>query len=204
MSRRVITRLTVISLALSMTAAALTPPPSIRRWLFTALSALSIMLFAITALLWVRSYWVNDSFSRYRTGGECYTVESCHGAVYVSWTQDAVPLIHDSWTSTSEPSFEPWEGGWGVTESRVLPLKVFTFDPSAIVRTSAPVTCVIVSHWFLFLCFIVTPVSWLRSRLRMRRRKVLGLCPSCGYDVRATPERCPECGSVPTVRPRLI
>ena len=33
------------------------------------------------------------------------------------------------------------------------------------------------------------------SKLRVERdRRSRGLCPGCGYDVRANPTRCPECG----------
>ncbi len=57
-----------------------------------------------------------------------------------------------------------------------------------------------VPGWFLFCCFAVYPfaqVVCLRRHLRMVRRRERGLCVSCGYDLRVTPGRCPECGAVP-------
>lgn len=49
--------------------------------------------------------------------------------------------------------------------------------------------------------FGALPVGWIASEgLRRVRRRQFGarlLCRSCGYDLRATPARCPECGATP-------
>ena len=51
--------------------------------------------------------------------------------------------------------------------------------------------------WFVAGLLAIVPAVWLRRRRGIRRRCRLGLCPACGYDLRATPDRCPECGIVP-------
>ena len=49
-------------------------------------------------------------------------------------------------------------------------------------------------HWLVVLLFSI-PLCAAGGRVhRRRKRKKLGLCVKCGYDLRASKDRCPECG----------
>jgi hypothetical protein len=60
---------------------------------------------------------------------------------------------------------------------------------------------VVVPFWFLFLIIAIWPALYfiphIIRRITAVRRLHLRLCSNCGYDLRATPDRCPECGTVP-------
>jgi predicted Zn-ribbon and HTH transcriptional regulator len=162
------------------------------RHLFNLVTALSLALWlaALATWLWVplrREYSVH-------AGGHRWTVRPT-GA----W------VLFD----VSEGRWEP-DGQWGPPAGKVyrlpvgrhhfLPLGVGGYersnpaDPRQVAETS-----VVVAQWSLQTLLSLLPLAWV-ARLLVRRRRAARLrqaplCPACGYDLRATPVRCPECGT---------
>ena len=50
-------------------------------------------------------------------------------------------------------------------------------------------------YWFPAVLFSLPHTLWILAAIRRKRLKGKGHCRKCGYDLRATPERCPECGT---------
>ena len=50
-------------------------------------------------------------------------------------------------------------------------------------------------HWPLILIGAIAPAAWFLRGAKRRSRIRRGLCGQCGYDLRASHDRCPECGT---------
>ena len=72
------------------------------------------------------------------------------------------------------------------------------WPPIQVYRLGRTVYVLSISYWLPFAALRLLPAA--RAVMSLRRRTPLRVCRSCGYDLRASPGRCPECGEVPTRR----
>jgi hypothetical protein len=62
---------------------------------------------------------------------------------------------------------------------------------------------ILLPYWMVVAALVLAHARWVTSTLRAWRRSWHGWCVGCGYDLCASPGRCPECGVLsPSLRPR--
>jgi hypothetical protein len=170
------------------------------RRLLNLLTALSLLLCVAVAVLWVRSYGGAEWATYASGGGRFFCAESCRGAVRLIRGQTKRPGdLPAGWTLLRVVNSDH------VTVLRTQPSYQFLglgFESTKETVAGAVAGWVSVPHAYLLGATVLLPArrAWVWTRARMRRGRA-GLCGHCGYDLRATPERCPECGMMATGQP---
>ena len=144
---------------------------------FDVAAILCSLVFALAAFLWASGWWWGSSWE---TRAHRYALE-LPGTFYVQITLESFSRNSISASSKlerfsfagisfqSEPN--PWE--------------------NKIVRN------LFVPFGHVMVLFALIIIIRCRKVQRLRTWKTHGWCLSCGYDLRATPQQCPECGAVP-------
>jgi hypothetical protein len=153
------------------------------------LASLSAVLFVATAAMWPRSYKVQDS-AAWASRTTAYCILFNHGTLYVGRAREGPP----GWFLASRPMSEMGEfPTWFETDH--------AWAGFHFLRSTYNDVFVGIPSWFVLLVLAaVCGGSLYEPGRRRRAQRAAGLCPSCGYDLRATPGRCPECGAVPEGR----
>jgi hypothetical protein len=178
------------------------------RILFRMSRAVSFLFFLAIMGLWARSYRLADGFETHATR---INFTSSHGLLSVESSGPLPPFSSFNGRGYSTfPAAEirprhpiPGEQGvrshfdfagisWFQTDCGDLPYRKMP-DGSIEQMTMFPAWQATAPYWLFAALFAVLPLTWLFRH----RRNMPGHCPRCNYDLRATPNRCPECGHVP-------
>ena len=177
-----------------------------KRRLLNLFTALSLLLFLGVVGLWVRSYWGTDlaSYSQLFPTASPSTTQ-CREWNFLTARGKAVAEFR-------KYSFEPgewtYEGGIHVESlqpaelhyfARRLPRRVLGFGYSSVPTPGERDVVLTFPLWLLALVLAAMPT--VRAYRRLRAPRSPGSCSRCGYDLRASPDHCPECGAVASVSP---
>ena len=175
------------------------------RRLFAAAYIVSLLLCVATVALWVRGYFIEDGITRnhlvyinHNTAiSSVVTFTSTNGSVGLQRGREYVQLSGPRFRAGMSEAIV-WSHS---TRSAIVFRDAYGLDSLGFASWRFG-SLSNVGEEFLFVplapisaLLAVLPVRW---AIRWRRHRFIAanhLCPTCGYDLRATPDRCPECGS---------
>jgi hypothetical protein len=174
------------------------------RRLLNLLTALSLLLCVAVVALWVRSIWVSDTlkwvhaqdapavagWTTFYSGGGAFGVgraECTYLGPNAEAAAQALRLRLPWWESID---------GATLASANLLPAAMTHVQNQTNRRSNSQY--IQLPYWIPTALLVALPLVRLRSHVHHRRslkRLRTAICPRCGYDLRATPDRCPECGA---------
>jgi hypothetical protein len=194
-----------------------------RQSVFTAFAALSLLSCIASASFWVRGEFILDTFTWAgieqhanrlwlwwidSVDGEiCFLREysdsdtSAHAQEYARFEQTQFGFHHDARYPAGDDKAWPtdtWLNRLGLYAS----IETFKFPSGSRVKlkfipASVHSQRLFIPCWFVTILTAAPVAVWIRGFIKQRKRHEGLFCINCGYDLRATPDRCPECGTIP-------
>jgi hypothetical protein len=195
--------------------------PAIECWsvmlrnLFNFAAAASLVVCVAVMALWIRSACGADMYDRMTWDAQALTVRRDFVALYPGIitvycyreqgdsppNPAALARIRQGerpWGRFAPPSARPTRGDQ-IAPRPASDLLVYAVRSQEARSPTGRVLqrSVSVRLWPIALGACVLPGWWVSRKVRHAHRVRTGHCQLCGYDLRATPDRCPECGAVP-------
>ena len=184
--------------------------------IFTGACAISLLLGCAAFILWATSFgrtlyiesqWTTADKTEYGPMPIEWKLRLAiaHGSAFLQSSEDHLPNYLDpstgrlSTVKSGWPTIKldredhaipahPWRtflsGGWLLISDR------FRMSDHWFVERVVLIPC-----WTVVPLLGFTPAAYALVRFLRSRRKVAGRCIRCGYDLRASNDRCPECGT---------
>jgi hypothetical protein len=157
-------------------------------------TSLSFLLCAATMVIWVRSYRTVDDVSYIVDAPPLPSVSYFANSLEGELTLDRfVRTAPSPQTAGRLPTgFSARQGG--VSRRYRPPVNLLGFGGDVRRGPFGVQYEVVVPYYAIGATTALMPALALWRRVRGSRPRS-GFCPTCGYDLRATPDRCPECGT---------
>jgi hypothetical protein len=172
-----------------------------RRWLFNGVAAVPLMMCLATGIIWIWSYYRSILSAPWGppSASPQYRFDVDKGSITIDRN---IGIISggDEFQLTQVP-------GWNFAGLNYSGLIITAYRGAYIFPGSITTTQLSCKLYWPF-ALTLAMVAFL-FRVRSRRRNwgigpATGLCLRCGYDLRATPDRCPECGTIPPKQKEVI
>lgn len=179
--------------------------------LFSLGAAGSALISLLSLTMWVRGchatdVWASHHYSPSSRVLDSRTIESSQGWLFT--VRSSVLMPPGATPQSHHPMDSTWvyESGPPNIPGRLPPVAggslAFRHGPVSGPAASSTRSFRVLSYsafgvrWVLVTVLSsLLPVAWIALFLHRRRAKKPGCCAKCGYDLRASPERCPECGT---------